>query len=145
MLDQNGRCISAPAETVFCRGLIHAAHVGSCGHRRILLRDVGNQALGGEDHGSDGSGVLQSAAADLGRVDNAEGDHVTVGVVGSVVTEVDVLVAGNGVQNNGAFNTGVRGDLHDRSLQSRGNDGCTGLLIALESGDQLLSGLEAMT
>ena len=120
---------------------IHAAHVGSCGHRGILLRDVGNQALGGEDHGSDGSGVLQSTAADLGRVDNAEGDHVTVGVVGSVITEVDVLVAGNRVQNNGAFDTGVRGDLHDRGLQGLRNDSCAGLLIALEGGNQLLSGL----
>ena len=91
--------------------LVHAAHVGVGGHRRILLRDVGNQALGGENHGSDGCGVLHGAAADLGRVDDAEGNHVAVGVVGCIITEVHIVVAGNGVQDDGAFDAGICGNL----------------------------------
>jgi hypothetical protein len=61
-------------------------HVVAAGHgRRVLLRLVGDDGLGGEEQRGDRRGVLQRGARDLRRVDDAGRD------------EVDVL-AGRGVQ-----------------------------------------------
>ncbi len=57
------------------------AHV-AVRHRRslFLLRDVGDQGSGSQDHRRDGSGILQGRPGDLGRIDDAFGVHVHGGV-----------------------------------------------------------------
>ena len=120
---------------------VHTAHVAAGGHGGLLLRDVGHQALGGQNHGSHGSGVLQSAAADLGGVNDAQLDHVAVLVVGGVKAIGGAGAVVDVVEDDGAFQTGVSGDLHDGGLQSLGNDGSAGLLVALHGGDQSVGSL----
>ena len=40
----------------------------------LLFRDVGDEALGGQQETGDGSGVLQGAASHFGRIDDASLD-----------------------------------------------------------------------
>ena len=73
---------------------------------------LSDHRLGGEDGGGDGGGVLQRAAADLGRIDDTGGDHIAVlflrGVkaVAGGCSEPRTLI-----EDHGTLETGVRGDL----------------------------------
>ena len=51
--------------------LVHTAHVGVGGGGGRRLGQIGDQALGGQDHGCNAGSILQSGAGDLGRVDDA--------------------------------------------------------------------------
>ena len=91
--------------------LVHAAHVrGGRSGRSGLLGQVGLEGLGGQDHGGDGRGVLERAAADLGRVDDAVFDHVAEGVVRGVVAVVDALALADLVEDDRTLNTSVGRD-----------------------------------
>ncbi len=58
-------------------GLHHSAHVGhATATARVLLRDFGDDRLGGEDVLGDRRGVLQRGARDHRGVDDAGGDEV---------------------------------------------------------------------
>ena len=58
----------------------HSAHAAARHRRmrRVLLRQLGNHGLGGDQEAGDRGRVLQRAADDLGRVDNALRDEVAV-------------------------------------------------------------------
>ena len=56
--------------------------------RLVLLRQLGDDALGREEQAGDGSRVLQRAAGHLGRVDDAGLDEVLVFAGGDVVAFV---------------------------------------------------------
>ena len=78
--NDEGACISAGALWFFSLsgpGLIHSAHSGAAG-RSSGFGDVGHQGFGGQHHGRDGSRVLQGAAGDLGRIDDAAIHHEPV-------------------------------------------------------------------
>ena len=73
----------------------HSAHASA--HRRlglaeVLLRQVGNHGLSGDEEASDRRRVLQGAADNLGRVDNALRDEVAVPARLSVVAESVVRI-----------------------------------------------------
>ena len=79
------------------RRLVHAAHAAAAGHtaagaRALLLvfLDVRHQSFGGEHQAGDRSGVLQSEASDLGRVDHACLDQVAV--LARIRVEAEVVV-----------------------------------------------------
>ena len=100
-----------------------------------------HQGLGGQDHGGDGRGVLECAAADLGRVDDAVVDHVAEGVVRGVVAVIDALALADLIEDDRTLDTGVGRDLADRGTQRGSDDVCTGLLVAGELGSRRLCGL----
>ena len=125
----------------------HAAHAAGSSRSSSGFGDVDDHGLGGEDGGSDGSGVLQSAAADLGRIHDPAGEHIDIGIVRGIVAVVHIVLAVDFVQDHSAFQTRVRGDLHDRGLQGLRHDGGAGLLIAgeLKAADSLLGTDEGNT
>ena len=93
--------------------VVHVAHVGHGWGGAWGLGDVGDERLRGEDHGGDGGGVLEGAAGDLYGVDDAALDHVAVDVVHGVVAELRVVALAHGVDDDGAFDAGVLGDLDE--------------------------------
>ena len=60
--------------------------------RLFLFRHVGDQAFGGQDHRSDGSGIFKRTAHDLERVNDAGLDHVAIFVGEDVIAEVLVAL-----------------------------------------------------
>ena len=120
--------------------LVHAAHVahagagsGRCGGLGL----VGNEGLGGEHHGADGSGVFQSGACDLRGVNDTRRDHVAVDFLVGVEAVADLTAGLDLLKHNAAVDTGVGRDLTDGLLQGLDDDLNTRLLIALNLADEL--------
>src|SRR5258708_40267923 len=59
--------------------------------RLLLLRQVGDQSLRGEDHSSNTGRILKSGTGYLGRIGNTGFEHILVLVGQYVVTEVLVV------------------------------------------------------
>ena len=77
--------------------VIHAAHAARRhGRSLVLLGHIGDEHIGGEDHRGDGSGVLERAAHNLDRVNNASLDHVGVFASEHIEADVNVLLLGSG-------------------------------------------------
>ncbi len=116
-------------ERVMLNGLvIHPAHTppGGMAGGFILLRKVGDQDIGGQDHRGDGSGVLERAAHDLDRVNDASLDHVGVFVGENVEADILVLlfrgVAADGVNDDRAILAGVGSQFADRGFERLPDD-----------------------
>src|SRR5258708_5375872 len=95
-------------------------------HRRrrgrvLLLRQVGDQRLGGQQHGGDRCRVLQGRAGDLGGVDDAGLDHVDV-LAGGRVVALALAQATNLLDHHRALGPGVGGDLAQRLLDRAAED-----------------------
>ncbi len=75
-------------------GQFLVVHPAAGGHRVafFFLRHVGDQALGGQDHGRNGGGILEGTAHDLERVNDAGLDHIHVFASDDVVADVLVLL-----------------------------------------------------
>src|ERR1051326_751182 len=109
------------------------------GHRRrgrcgSLLRNLGDQRLGRENHRRDRGGVLQRRAGDLQGIDDAALDHVGILALGRIVALALALLL-DLFDNNAALGAGIGADapqwLLERALQHRR----TRLLIAVELAD----------
>ena len=113
-----------------CRPCRPAASPGS-----LLLRLVGDERLGGEDHAGDRRRVLHRRAGDLGRVDDAGLDHVDVLVGDHVVADVGVLLlllrSADHLDDDRAVLAGVGGDAAQRLLERAAQDVDAGLDVAL--------------
>ena len=83
--------------------------------RRGGLLLVGHQRFGGQQGGGDGSGVLQSGAGDLSGVHDAGGDHVHIGLVVGVEAVAGLAGLLDLLQNHGAVDAGVGGNLPSRA------------------------------
>src|SRR3954452_8247167 len=66
---------SLPERAVRFGLVVHTARHGRSG-RALLLRLVGDEGLGGEDHAGDAGRILDRRARHLGRVDDAGAEHV---------------------------------------------------------------------
>src|SRR5262245_19874956 len=124
------------------RGLVHipAAHARAGRGRLFLLRNFGDQRLGGQHERRDAGGVLQGRAADLGRVDDAGLEHVHPLAGVSVETDHRFLLFLRLLDDDRAFVPGVERDLPDRLLQSAAHDVDSGLDVLLLLLDLLQSG-----
>src|SRR6266849_78785 len=105
-------------------------------HRRrgcglLLLRNVGDERLGGQQHRGDTGRVLQRGTGDLGRVDDSGLDHVRVvalvGVEALALRQVPDLL-----YHDRAFPAGVVDDLAQRLLERAADQRDASRLIALE-------------
>src|SRR5450755_3889732 len=115
--------------------LHHPAHVGHAAAAThsatgVLVRDLGDDRLGGEDVLGDRRGVLERGARHHGRVDDARGDQVDDLAVGGVET-VALLRLTDVVDHNRALEPGVLRDLPQRLLERAHNDLGSGLLVRL--------------
>src|SRR5215469_283630 len=90
---------------------------------------LGHGGLGGEQHASDGAGVLHGRPGDLDRVDHALGDHVAV-LAGGGVETLTAGQAGHLVHHDAAFGAGVVSDPVARGVQRLAHDPHTGGLVA---------------
>src|SRR6202790_3973106 len=112
---------------ISCRSVLRHRRSGRCS---LLLRDIGNQRLGGEQQRRDRRRVLHRGAGDLGRVDDPGLDHVDVLALGGV----EALALGEGlhlVDDHGAFHARVLRDLPERLLERAAKDVDTGEHVAL--------------
>ena len=102
---------TAPASGRRCKmmmGLIHTAHSASGRSSGFGFRNVSHKGLCGQDHRSDGRGVLQRAAGYLGRVDNAAFNHVDILALQRVVAVSGFLGILDMVNDHAAVDTGVQ-------------------------------------
>src|SRR4051812_34069935 len=127
-------------------GLHHAAHVGhATAHAAaaILLRDLGDDRLGGEDVLGDRGRVLERGARHHRGVDHAVADQVDVLAGGRV--EADALVGlADLVDDDRALEAAVLGDLTQRLLERAQDDAHAGLLVVDAGGVEVdgLGGLQ---
>src|SRR6266852_976385 len=125
--------------------LVHVSHAAAvtATHRSALLlfRDFRNECFGGEHERSDGAGVGQSGAHDLGGIEHACLDEVFVVASQSVVAVVIVLGVVDLAEDNRTFFAGVLGDLAQRLYQGALHDVDTDLLVAFQL--QLVEGRDA--
>src|SRR6056297_167926 len=120
-----------------CGGLHHAAHAAHAAHvghaatgsSAFFLRLVGNHRLGGDQQAGNGRCIFQSGANNLGRVDHAKLEHVTIFFSLSVVAELEIVTFADLASHNRAINTRVCRDLTQRSFQSQTHDFNTAGLV----------------
>src|SRR5450759_1133487 len=106
----------------------------------LLLRDVGDESLGGQDHLGDGGCVLKGGAGHLGGVHDALCEHVTVLALEGVVAEAG-LHATNLLDHDFAMSSGVVGNLADRVLEGAADDIDTNLGVGIGQLELVQNGL----
>ena len=120
--------------------LHHAAHAATHAriHRRhggIIFFLLGYNALGGQEHAGDGSGVLKRDARHLGGIYDTGLVEVLVNVRASVITEGSLAFL-HALYDYGTFFSGVVDDLTERLLDGALDDFNTRrfiLVLALEA------------
>ena len=121
----------------------HATHAAARRHRRlVLLRGLGHHGFGGDHQARDGSRILQRGAGDLGRVQDAELDHVAVLAVGGVVAEV-ALAVGDLVEDDAGLFAGVGDDLAQRRFHGAQGDEDAVVLVLIGTLEAFDRGLGA--
>ena len=132
--NRRGRSFDRPLHRSSVLGLVvHAAWHWRRG--LLLLRLVGDQRLGGQDHAGDRRRVLDRRARHLGRIDDAGLDHVDVLLGEHVVADVRVLLlllrAADHLDHDRAILARVGGDAAQRLFQRAAQDVDAGLDVAL--------------
>ena len=105
--------------------------MGMRSFRFLFLRDVGDEALGGEEKTADGRGVLESAAGHLGRIHDTGLDEVHVFAGGDVVAFVAFALLDFG-HDERAFHTRVRGELAEGGFDRTAHDVGTARFVTSE-------------
>src|SRR6266508_3719163 len=112
---------------------VHAAHAaGPAWHRwALLLRQLGDHGLGGDEQARDRGRTLQRRAHDLGRVDDALGDEIAVlARLGVIAVGVAVLLQ-DLADHDRAVLAGIDGDLACRPGNRLAHDLDAGLLVVV--------------
>src|SRR5262252_1559567 len=90
--------------------------------RSLLLGQLGDQRLGRQDHAGHTGGILQRAARDLRRIDDALLDEVNVVLGHDVEAPVGALLAAQVLDHNAALEPGVADQLTDRLFERAPQD-----------------------
>src|SRR6185436_7726468 len=117
----------------------HAAHVGRATAGTRLLGGLGDDRLGREDVLADRRGVLERRAGDHGRIDDPGLDEVD-GLAAVDVQAVALRGRADRVDDDGALEPGVDGELPERLLQGALHDRRAGLLVTAEGVQRELVG-----
>src|SRR4051812_27107968 len=119
---------------------VHIAHAAASRHGgSLLLRLFRHHGLGGDQQTGDRSGILQSGAHDLGRVDHAELEHVAVLVGLRVVAKAAVGLLDQLADHDRAIDAGIDRNLTRRSLQGAADDLDTDALVVVGGLDRVKS------
>ncbi len=94
----------------------------------VLLGDLGDDGLGGQDVLGDRRRVLQRGPRDHGRVDDARGDEIDDLARGGVQAEALLRLA-DVVDDDAALEAGVLRDLAERLLERAQDDAGAGALV----------------
>lgn len=113
----------------------------ACGHCRcgIFLLLLGQHTLGGEEHRSNRSGVLQCHPRYFGGVDDTGLEHILVAVAACVVAK-RAFTLFDLIHHNRALAAGVGYDLAQRLLDGPAYNGDTGglvVVVALQLGQSV--------
>ena len=117
------------------KGLHHSVHAGltavSAAVAFLLLGNVGDHAVGREEETRDGGGVLESAARNLSRINDAALEEV------GVLARTDVVAVRSGRlldvgDHESSLLAGVVHKLAQGSLDRAGDDARTDSLVAFE-------------
>ena len=119
-----------PSRCVGYEGVYDTAPLTAAVSSSFFL-ELGDQHVGRQRQAADAGGVQQRGLGDLGRVDDADLEHVAVLAGGGVVAEAGVLVFQDLGDDDFAVFAGVVGDLPGRGLQGLGDDVEADLLVAL--------------
>src|SRR5277367_676105 len=106
----------------------------------FVLRSLGNHDFRREQEARYGGRVLQSQTRHLGRIQDAQLDHIAILARRSVVAECALALA-DSVQHYRRIFAGVRDDLAQRLLDGPGEDLDARRLVLVGAGE-LLDGLE---
>ena len=87
----------------------------------VILRFIGDEGLSGENHGGDGSGILQTSAGHLSRVHDSFFHHVDI-FTGHSVVAVTLFEFTNTLYNHGTFESSIVGDDSQRLGDGLAND-----------------------
>jgi len=120
--------------------------VAVAGVSLLLFREVCDETFGGEEEAGDGGGVLESAAGDLGWVDDAGGDEVFELAGGDVVAFATFAVF-DVFDDESAFDACVSGERAEGSFDGAADDVSAGGFVTfeLEAVEGLLSAEESGT
>src|SRR3954449_1453989 len=121
---------SRSAERWWLHHAAHAAHVGhaAAGAGALLVGQLRDDGLGGEDVLRDRRGVLERRARDHGRVDDARADQV-LDLAALRVEALALLGLADVVDDDRALEAGVLRDLAGRLLERAQDDLRAGLLV----------------
>ena len=97
----------------------------------LLLGRLGDDGFGGEEQAGDRRGVLEGRAGDLGRVNDAGGEHVAPGAVFGVVAERGILRLLDLVDDHRAVDAGVFGDVTGGLFDAAADDVDAECLVAV--------------
>ena len=141
--NSGGKYPGQPAELHHAAHAAHSAHAAVTGDRGFfLLGDLGDEAFGGEEQTGDGRGVLEGAARDLLRVDDAGLEEVDVFAGGNVVA-FGALAREDLVDHHAALETAVGGEGAEGFFDGAADDvGADGLIAGELQGIEGLDGAE---
>src|SRR5450631_3410506 len=121
----------------------HAAHSAAAGHTAalaLLLRNLGDHRLGGDQQACDRSRALDRRTHDLGRVDDALADEIAVFAGLRVEAPVVLVLLEDLADNDRAVFAGIGGDLAGRGLDRLADD-LDAVLLVFVGGLHPLEGL----
>src|SRR5919109_178623 len=125
-LGRTPRCAEGPGRSrglrigAFSDSVVHAAGRHAWG-RLLLLREIGDDRLGGEEQARDAGRVLEGRARHLGRIDDPGHEHVDILALLRVVAVARLELA-DSLDDDRAFLTSVDGDLTQRLLERAAQD-----------------------
>src|ERR1700720_793981 len=123
------------------RSIVHSAHSTHTSAARhswaLLLRQLGNHGLRGDQQTGDGCGALQRCAHHLGRVDDALGHHVDVLARLRVEAEAVGVLLKDLADHDRAILAGIECDLARRPRERFANNVHAVLLVLIRSADAL--------
>src|SRR3989440_12887608 len=99
----------------------HTTHAGGHTTSGLLLRRIGNECIGRENHASNTGSILQSGARHLHRINNTCLEHIDILTAQSI--EAIVMRASAYTSNrNGPITASINGDLPRGLLKSPAQD-----------------------
>ena len=101
-------------------------------HGFLFFRYVSDEALGGEEQGRDGSGILQCSTCDLGGIHHAGRHKGGVFVCGHIIADIAFTVKNLLNHNCAVDDTCITGQRAQRGLHSAPYNIHTDLLVALK-------------
>ena len=97
----------------------------------FLLRNIGHQGFGNQDHGGDTGSILEAGPDDLGGIDDTLLDHIAE-IIGLGIITPALGASLNGIDDYRAVASGILGNESDGFFDSFPDNIDSGLFVTLE-------------